>query len=158
LKTSLKPVEVNEILRSLYLVFSRKLVEINKSHLILELVISEEITVFADENRFIQIITNMVNNAMKFTVRGTIRFGVESHDDKNAVFFVSDTGIGISPEMHDSIFERFRQVENDKSRNFGGNGLGLAIVKNLVELMGGKISIESEVDKGSIFRFTLPKV
>jgi PAS domain S-box-containing protein len=157
LKTNIRPVNVNPVLRSLYIVFSRKLVEINKSHLILDMVIGDELLVMADENRFIQIFTNLANNAMKFTVRGTIRFGVESHDDTNVVFFVSDTGIGIKSEMHHSIFERFRQVDSDKNRSFGGNGLGLAIVKNLVELMGGYISIESEVDKGSTFRFTLPK-
>jgi len=157
LKTFIKPISTNQVLRSLHLVFSRKLVEINKSHIILELLIDEEITILADENRFIQVITNLANNAMKFTSKGTIRFGVESHDESKVVFIVSDTGIGISPEMHVSIFERFRQVENDKSRTFGGNGLGLAIVKNLVELMGGSISVESEVGKGSIFRFTLPK-
>jgi PAS domain S-box-containing protein len=157
LKTFIKPISANQVLRSLHLVFSRKLVEINKSHIILELLVDEEITILADENRFIQILTNLANNAMKFTSKGTISFGIESHDVSMVVFVVSDTGIGISPEMHDSIFERFRQVENDKSRTFGGNGLGLAIVKNLVELMGGCISIESEVGKGSTFRFTLPK-
>jgi PAS domain S-box-containing protein len=157
LKTFIRPFKVNEIIRSLYLVFSNKLIEINKSHLILEMVISEDINIMADENRFIQIFTNLANNAAKFTVRGTIRFGIESQDEKNVVFFVSDTGIGIKPEMHDSIFERFRQVETDKARTFGGNGLGLAIVKNLVELMGGKITLESEVGKGSTFRFSLPK-
>jgi len=157
LKTFVRPIDVNRIFRSLHLVFSRKLVEMNKSHIILEMLVSEEITIMADENRFIQIITNLANNAMKFTSKGTIRFGVESHDKTKAVFFVSDTGIGIKPEMFDSVFERFRQVEDDKNRSFGGNGLGLAIVKNLVELMGGTISVESEVGKGSIFRFTLPK-
>jgi PAS domain S-box-containing protein len=157
LKTFITPVKVNEVLQSLFLVFSRKLIELNKSHLILDLVVSDELVVMADENRFIQIMTNLANNAMKFTERGTIRFGIENHDEKKVVFFVSDTGIGIKKEMHDSIFERFRQVENNKSRIFGGNGLGLAIVKNLVELMGGEIGIESEVGKGSIFRFWLPK-
>ena len=71
-------------------------------------------------------------------------------------FFVKDTGIGIQPEYHDKIFERFRQVDTDITRKFGGNGLGLAISKNLIELMGGKIRLESEPGKGSVFYFTLP--
>jgi len=71
-------------------------------------------------------------------------------------FFVSDTGIGIPAEYHDKIFERFRQVEDSKTRLYGGNGLGLAITKKLVELMGGKIRLESEPGKGSTFYFTMP--
>ena len=71
-------------------------------------------------------------------------------------FYVSDTGIGIPEQYHKKIFERFRQVEDAKTRTYGGNGLGLAISKNLVELMGGKIWVESEPGKGSAFYFTLP--
>jgi len=156
LKTWVKPVEVGPILRSLFLIFSNKLNEMNKSHLILELQLETDVTVMADENRFIQIVTNLANNAMKFTERGGVRFGIESIEKDHVVFFVSDTGIGIPSNMHQSVFDRFRQVENDRARLFGGNGLGLAIVKNLVELMDGRIWLESEVGKGSIFRFTLP--
>jgi len=72
-------------------------------------------------------------------------------------FHVKDTGIGIPDNFHEPIFDRFRQVETSLTRNFGGNGLGLAISKNLIELMGGKIWVESEEDKGSTFYFTIPK-
>jgi len=71
-------------------------------------------------------------------------------------FLVKDSGIGIPAEFHDTIFDRFRQVENSTTRKFGGNGLGLAISKKLVELMGGKIWVVSELGVGSVFYFTIP--
>lgn len=156
LKIFITPINVNNILHSLLTIFSLKLIEINKSHIILTLLPTDNTTVYADENRFIQIFTNLVNNAIKFTDRGEIRFGVESFDEDKVTFIVSDTGVGIKPEYHQSVFERFRQGEQNKSKNYGGNGLGLSIVKNLIELMGGNISLESEPGKGSIFRFNLP--
>jgi len=157
LKTFFTHLQVNSILRSLHTVFSLKLIEINKSHLFLTLLENEELTVYADENRFIQVITNLLNNALKFTVRGEISFGIESFNEEKVYFVVSDTGIGIRSEVQATIFERFRQGEENTNRTFGGNGLGLSIVKNLVELMGGEISLESEVGKGSKFRFWLPR-
>jgi len=157
LKTFFNHLPVNPILRSLHTVFSLKLIEINKSHLFLTLLEKEELMIYADENRFIQIITNLLNNAIKFTARGEICFGVEDFDEEKVSFIVSDTGIGIRPEVQDTIFERFRQGEEDTTRTFGGNGLGLSIVKNLVELMGGEIWLESEVGIGSKFRFWLPR-
>jgi signal transduction histidine kinase len=75
---------------------------------------------------------------------------------KNVQFHVSDTGIGIQAEYQEKIFERFWQVDSSKSRKYGGNGLGLAISKSLVELQGGKIWLESEPGKGSVFYFELP--
>jgi len=71
-------------------------------------------------------------------------------------FYVEDSGIGISKELHDEIFKRFRQVESSDSRQFGGSGLGLSISKSYVELLGGKIWLDSELDKGSRFYFTIP--
>ena len=71
-------------------------------------------------------------------------------------FYVKDTGIGVPAEYHDTIFERFRQVESENNRKYGGNGLGLAITKNLVVLMGGTIWLESEPGQGSTFYFTMP--
>ncbi|HPS12810.1 MAG TPA: PAS domain S-box protein [Prolixibacteraceae bacterium] len=157
LKTFYSYLNVNGILKSIHTVFSLKLVEINKSHLVLTLLEKEGLVVYADENRFIQVLTNLLNNAVKFTMRGEIGFGVEHFDEEMVWFIVYDTGIGIKPEVQTTIFERFRQGEEDTTRNFGGNGLGLSIVKNLVELMGGKITLESEPGVGSKFRFSLPR-
>jgi signal transduction histidine kinase len=108
-----------------------------------------------DYYRIRQIFNNLISNALKFTKNGFIEIGF-SPIDKGVEFFVKDSGIGIAPEFHDDIFERFRQVDETKTRKYGGNGLGLAISKNLVEVLGGKIRVESEIGKGSTFSFSLP--
>ncbi len=116
---------------------------------------SDETSVFADADRLSQIFNNLIGNAFKFTSHGKVEIGYQPKG-KMAEFFVKDTGIGIPAVYHDIIFERFRQVEDEKTLKYGGNGLGLAITKNLVELMGGKIGMESVPDIGSAFYFTLP--
>ncbi|HAH23941.1 MAG TPA: hypothetical protein DCL77_09330 [Prolixibacteraceae bacterium] len=115
----------------------------------------QETVIFADADRLHQIFNNLVGNALKFTSKGKIEIGYYPYGNM-VEFYVKDTGIGIPEEYHDKIFDRFRQVEDAKTRTFGGNGLGLAISKNLVELMGGKIWVESESGMGSTFYFTLP--
>ena len=109
-----------------------------------------------DRVRLQQVITNLLNNALKFTPNGFIHFGFESKKDE-IQFFVKDSGIGIAPEHQNLIFDRFRQVDEGSSRNYGGTGLGLAISKALVENLGGKIWLESKVEQGSTFIFTIPK-
>ncbi len=109
----------------------------------------------ADYERLKQIFSNLLGNALKFTQKGYIELGVRRLE-KNLEFIVSDSGIGIASKYHTQIFDRFRQVETSYNRKFGGNGLGLAISKNLVELMGGRIWLESELGKGSSFLFTIP--
>ena len=108
-----------------------------------------------DSYRIKQIFSNLIGNALKFTHEGYIEIGYKIKDEI-IEFHVKDTGIGISPEYFHAIFERFRQVDTTKTRKYGGNGLGLAISKNLVELLGGKIWVESEPDKYSEFFFTIP--
>lgn len=116
---------------------------------------SKSIVVECDIYRFKQIINNLIGNAFKFTSKGFVEIGY-SLKDHNIEFFVKDTGIGIAPSLHTTIFERFRQAELTNIRKFGGNGLGLAISKNLVELLGGEIWVESEENIGSTFYFTIP--
>jgi len=112
-------------------------------------------TIVSDEARLHQILVNLINNAIKFTKSGNIDYGFEI---KNHFieFYVKDSGIGIQSEMHDRIFERFIQAEQSVKNNYDGAGLGLAISKGLVELLGGKIRVESEPGQGSTFYFTLP--
>jgi signal transduction histidine kinase/DNA-binding response OmpR family regulator len=113
-----------------------------------------------DEQRFAQVITNLLSNAVKFTPEnGFIRLATHLLGEENSVctvkIEVTDTGIGISPEQQTLLFTSFQQADNSISRNFGGTGLGLAISKRIVELMGGKIWIESEIGKGATFAFTV---
>lgn len=115
----------------------------------------DETVIFADADRLGQIFNSLISNAIKFTANGAIEIGYQTKENL-VEFYISDTGIGISSEYHDKIFERFRQVESEKTRKYGGNGLGLSISKNLIELMGGKIWVESELGIGSTFYFSLP--
>ncbi|MEI6049909.1 MAG: ATP-binding protein [Bacteroidota bacterium] len=111
--------------------------------------------IITDGTKLFQILLNLINNAFKFTSKGQIKLGYKVQGDF-LEFSVSDTGIGISPEDHEKIFDRFYQVQHTTSRAYEGTGLGLSISKAYVEYMGGKIWLESEPDKGSIFYFTIP--
>ena len=116
----------------------------------------KENKIFANENRIEQIITILLDNAIKYSEKNdTIGIDVEKIDNI-VVFSVWDTGMGISPEDLEYIFDRFFKV--DRSHNTKGTGLGLAIAKEIVELMGGTISVESEIGKGSRFTFTLKPI
>lgn len=110
-----------------------------------------------DPNRLMQIFTNLLENARKFTQEGIIEFGY-TQNDSTLEFFVKDSGIGIDPSHHKLIFERFGQVKNDYLKVGSGTGLGLAIVKGMVELLNGDIWVESELNKGSEFHFTIPYI
>lgn len=112
-------------------------------------------TIMADSLRVRQVMSNLLDNALKFTREGHVHFGYRKLKDKLELF-VEDTGIGIPLHKQQNIFERFRQAEESTTRKYGGNGLGLAISKALVEMMGGKIGLTSEEDRGSRFFFTLP--
>jgi signal transduction histidine kinase len=115
----------------------------------------KDFVIVTDEIKLKQVLTNLVNNAVKFTDKGSITIGVQNRDH-NIEFFVQDTGVGIPNKYRTLIFDRFRQAEYNNARKHGGSGLGLAISKAYVELLGGDIWVESEVGKGSTFFFTLP--
>lgn len=109
-----------------------------------------------DSSRLQQILVNLVNNAVKFTKEGSVHVQISKQDIMEWKITVTDTGRGIPEEELPHIFDTFRQVEGTTTRVHGGFGLGLSIVKQLVTLMGGSISVESEVGKGSVFSITLP--
>lgn len=111
--------------------------------------------IMTDETKFTQILTNLVNNALKFTKEGKIEFGYLKKQ-KVLEFYVRDTGIGIKPEMSNIIFERFRRVDGASNHTINGTGLGLAISKAYIEKLGGKIWLESKFGEGSTFYVTLP--
>ncbi|QUD88659.1 PAS domain S-box protein [Phenylobacterium montanum] len=114
--------------------------------------------VLADSGRIGQVLLNLLNNAVKFTDRGGVRITL-SHQggvEPSLRLEVADTGVGISPEHSRRLFERFSQVDGSNTRQYGGAGLGLAISKGLVELMGGRIGVDSEPGRGSVFWFDIP--
>jgi signal transduction histidine kinase len=109
-----------------------------------------------DERKVKQILVNLLSNAVKFTPEGgkiQVRAGL---DDGTVKISVGDTGVGIAPEDQEAIFEEFRQVGSNYAQKREGTGLGLSLTRKFVELHGGKIWVESESGKGSIFTFTLP--
>ncbi len=112
-------------------------------------------TIIADQTRLKQILINLLSNAIKFTSTGFVEFGYLVYPE-NLVFYVKDTGIGIKEEEQEEIFNRFMQSTINHRPEHEGSGLGLAISRAFIQLMGGEIWLESEVDKGSIFSFTIP--
>jgi len=116
--------------------------------------------IIGDEQRLSQVITNLIGNAIKFTPqKGSIKIRAECTNKENdlyeIMFTITDTGIGINREKQKNLFQPFQQAESSTSREFGGTGLGLSISKNIIEMMGGRIWIESELGQGASFFFTI---
>ncbi|MBD2305163.1 PAS domain S-box protein [Chroococcidiopsis sp. FACHB-1243] len=118
---------------------------------------TENVTIVNDSNRLRQILVNLLSNAIKFTESGCIEIKTCELSNTQFRLSVKDTGIGIAASELDHIFEEFRQVDQTTTRKHGGTGLGLAITKSLVHMMQGKISVESQLGKGSTFNVELPK-
>ena len=150
-----KKVNVNKLLAELYDEFGS-----NNSKTPVELTMNitlsdNDSVIRTDKSRLEQIVRNLLDNAFKFTHEGQIIFGYYQ-DGEKLIFYVEDTGIGIKKSFHKKIFESFGQVEQNVYRQYGGTGLGLTISQKLVELLGGKIDLESEEGKGSRFYFSIP--
>ncbi|MEI7789142.1 MAG: GAF domain-containing protein [Chlorobiaceae bacterium] len=116
-----------------------------------------ESTITTDSAKLTQILTNLINNALKFTFQGGIAIGYTKNNSM-LEFTVKDTGIGIPAAMHEKIFDRFIQVDNPLTSKIEGSGLGLSITKACVEMLGGTIHVESQEGTGSTFSFTLPYI
>ena len=153
-----KPFKMNASLEAMLHLFENKILEKNLK-LIKEYDSNIPDVLVGDPVRLHQIILNLVNNAVKFTSKGSITVSMQLvYEDEDRVvieFSISDTGIGIPENKLDHIFENFNQASSGTSRMYGGTGLGLAIVKQLVELQGGKIRVKSKLKKGSNFSFSL---
>jgi signal transduction histidine kinase len=115
-------------------------------------------TFVGDEQRLRQVLINLVGNAIKFTKEGEIRLDLYRPDLAHCAMQVADTGVGIPKEAQSYVFDSFRQVDTSLTGDHRGTGLGLSIAKQLVELMGGQITLESEVGRGSIFTVLLPMI
>jgi len=152
---NISPIDINQVLKDIFNLYS---VPSKSRNIDLKLSFPEHsnsLTINSDETKINQIVGNLVSNAIKFTTNGEIEIGYIIKDSCLELF-VKDTGIGIDPENHSLIFERFRQVEGTNSSSINGTGLGLAISKSLVEMLGGRIWVDSVLGNGAKFYFTLP--
>jgi PAS domain S-box-containing protein len=154
IKVSQDNVNINDLLRKIYEQYSLRAKEHNVSLTLSTALDDGSAVTSCDEVKLIQVISNLLNNSFKFTMKGSINFGYSISDEK-VVFYVKDTGIGIARQYHSRIFDRFYQVEETANKT-GGTGLGLSLCKAYVEMMGGKIWLDSAPGKGSSFYFTLP--
>ncbi len=156
MEVDLSDVNVNSVTEYLYAFFKPE-AEIKGIRLILKNSLpSNECVINTDSNKFDSILSNLIKNAIKYTHSGSIEFGYTLPHESLLQFFVKDTGIGIPGDRQAAIFERFIQADISDKQAYQGAGLGLAIAKAYVEMLGGKIRVESEHGKGSIFYFTIP--
>jgi PAS domain S-box-containing protein len=153
-EVTLSELDISEVL--LYNIFHFKsLADDNNNKLVIKNKTDERVFVLLDKNKLNRILSNLISNAVKFTQNGTIEVGYHLQDHQ-IEFYISDTGIGIPEEKHQEIFESFVQADLSLSRAYEGTGLGLTITKAYVEMLGGKIRVESEEGKGSVFYVNLP--
>jgi len=151
-------VNINVLINELQVFFQSYIEKTKKTAINLEIstpLSNEKALIKTDPVRLKQILTNLINNAIKFTDKGSIKIGYQLND-KTLVFNVTDTGIGIQKEKQKMIFKRFSQASGTTEKQYGGTGLGLSISKACVEKLGGKIWLDSEFGKGSEFFFSLP--
>jgi signal transduction histidine kinase len=111
---------------------------------------------YTDDRKLSQILRNFISNALKFTPKGEVRVSAQLVGENRVTFSVTDTGIGIAPEFHHTLFEDFAQVRSPLQKRLRGTGLGLSLSKKLAELLGGTVGVESEPGKGSVFSVTIP--
>lgn len=159
IKISISEMNIKEKLEYIYTLFEAEVGQKGLQIFLKNNLPEDRAVIKTDREKICAIITNLVKNAIKFTHTGFIEFGfnlVETQHAASLQFFVKDTGIGIHPEQLEMIFERFRQGSDMLNRNYEGAGLGLYISKVYVEMLGGKIWVESELGKGSTFYFTIP--
>ncbi len=153
LKIEHSPFDANIVLSELESIYNLK----NKPgiNIVLDIPNQNQLILVTDQFRFRQILNNLLSNAIKYTDEGEVRFGFRL-EEKNVVFYVSDSGIGIEKNDFMRVFDYFQKLDDDKTKLYKGTGIGLSISKKLVELLGGEIWLESEAGKGSTFSFKLP--
>ncbi len=160
LKIKEETCQVNQLLHNICESYQEIKKQKGKPHIDIKLkkeVDEKEVVIKTDPIRLQQVLSNLIDNALKFTENGYIEFGFTQYPDHRILFYVKDTGIGMNKEKKDLVFDRFLKLEDDKSRLYRGAGLGLAISKSLIELLGGDIWVESNLGEGSIFYFSIPR-
>jgi CheY-like chemotaxis protein len=155
MKVDIKETNINEKIEFAYKFFKPEVEIKGLQFLFKNGLPTKEAIIKTDNEKVYGMLINLIKNAIKFTNVGSIEFGYEKKG-KYLEFFVKDSGIGILENQKEMIFERFRQGSESYNRGYEGSGLGLSIAKSYVEMLGGKIWVESEEGKGSIFYFTIP--
>lgn len=156
-KSNTDKVCINQIINDLVLIFKQQAINKNISFSAKQQLSDNQSQIFTDKTKLIQILMNLINNALKFTDEGFVEFGYKLIDN-NLEFYVKDSGIGIDIKYHERIFERFAKVDTSNTRLYGGTGIGLSISKEYAELLGGKIWVLSEMGRGSAFYFSIPYI
>ncbi len=158
LKISKTVFNLNQLFEELHQTFKKIKTGKGKDHINLQFskgLSDEQSSIYTDPYRLKQIITNLIENALKFTEKGSVIVSYQLNEDE-LIFSVKDTGIGISKDKQDVIFNRFRQADDSHARKYGGTGLGLSISKKLTKLLNGKLWLESTVNVGSSFFISIP--
>ena len=159
LKILMKEVNLMKLLQDIYDIFEKEKERLQKQRIkiIIDFALNaKESIIVTDNNRLRQVLINLISNALKFTDKGSITISCWIKDDNFILFKVEDTGTGIPEDQINLIFQPFKQADSGTGRAYGGTGLGLAICKGIVSLLGGKIWVESEINIGSRFYFTIP--
>jgi len=155
-----KETNVNLLMQELFDTYSQFRKKLQKEHLDItweKTHYKDNFILKTDLFRLKQVLTNLLDNAFKYTEKGRVTFGYKIEEEEKLVkFYVSDTGIGIPENKRNQIFERFNKLESNKSKLYRGTGLGLTITKNIVNKLGGEIGLNSALNKGSTFYFTIP--
>lgn len=150
--------DISKLFNELNMLFTEHKDRMKKQHIVFDMQArcnTQNVAITTDVVKLKQIFINLLNNAFKFTMKGKVEGGCFLDEKQQLIFYVSDTGVGIPPDKHQYVFERFSQLTTDSSPLHGGNGLGLSIVRGLVKILGGTIWLESEVGKGTTFYFTI---
>jgi len=155
MEVNISETNVNDQTNYIYTFFKPEVEQKGLQFILKNALPNNEVILKTDREKIYAILTNLVKNAIKFTQKGSIEFGYNLKKDE-LEFFIKDTGAGIPKDQINLIFERFRQGSESLSKQYEGSGLGLSISKAYIELLGGKIWVESEVGKGTTFYFTIP--
>lgn len=150
--------DLHELLNEVISLYNDRKVQFGKENISLLLKTPDKKieSLYSDPGRLQQVLSNLISNGLKFTDKGSVEIGYHWEDDDKIVFYVKDTGIGLSREKQKYIFNRFKSIEKIPRIKYVGSGLGLTISKKIVELLGGKIWVESEENKGAAFYFSHP--
>jgi PAS domain S-box-containing protein len=151
----LTSIDIESLLNDVVAGFKKRARTENIDLILTKKLLDNGLIIKSDSQKLKRILVHVIDNALKFTSHGSVKVNWDVIQ-QNVIISVSDTGIGIDKEKQKLIFEPFRQVETESNRHYGGNGLGLALVKAYVELLNGSISIESEIDKGTVVYISLP--